>query len=113
VTHESQTTGETDTSAVAGRVLVSFPSPATDGQESGWWSPDSDWLRENMNETTFTRYLRRAHAGPVSVGDEWAESVNCGCASPVGVTLLVERVEGGDAIGPATEIEVLARELGD
>jgi hypothetical protein len=94
----------------AARVLVSFRSPETDPDgNDGWWVADSAWLQESMTEDTYRRYLRRAHAGPVAVGDEWEEFVNCGCASPEEVLLRVERVEGGDAIGSETTIEVTSR----
>ena len=94
----------------ADEVLVSFRSPETDPDGSdGWWVADSDWLRENMNERTYRRYLRWAHAGHVSVGDEWDEFVNCGCASPEDVVLRVESVEGGTGIGSETVIDVVPR----
>ncbi len=62
-----------------------------------------------MTEHTYRRYLRWAHAGAVVVGDGWEEFVNCGCASPEDVTLRVEDVEGGTAIGSETTIEVVPR----
>ncbi|MFC7139859.1 hypothetical protein ACFQMA_08415 [Halosimplex aquaticum] len=92
----------------ADRVLVSFRSPETDPDEDDdWWVADSEWLRENMTEHTYRRYLRWAHAGPVGVGDEWEEFVNCGCASPEDVILRVEDVQGGTAIGSETTLEVI------
>ncbi|MFC6974801.1 hypothetical protein ACFQL1_09085 [Halomicroarcula sp. GCM10025709] len=94
----------------ADRVLVSFRSPETDPDEDeGWWVADSEWLQENMTERTYRRYLWWAHAGPVSVGDEWEEFVNCGCANPEDVILCVEAVDGGTAIGSETTIEVIPR----
>jgi hypothetical protein len=91
-------------------VVVSFRAPESNpDEESSWWIADSDWLAENMNDEYYRLYLRRAHTGPVSVGDEWAEFVNCGCASPEDVLLRVERVEGGTDIGPETAIEVVSR----
>jgi len=62
-----------------------------------------------MSDPTYLRYLRYAHAGPVAVGDEWTEFVNCGCASPEDVVLRVEAVDGGTAIGADTTIDVVAR----
>lgn len=95
----------------ADRVVVSFRSPETDPDENDdWWIADSDWLRENMQESTYLTYLRRAHAGPVSIGDEWDEFVNCGCASPEDVVLRVEGIDGGTAIGPETSIHVVSRQ---
>ncbi|WP_123538458.1 hypothetical protein [Halosimplex salinum] len=103
----------TDPSTVedqADRVVVSFRSPETDPDEDdNWWVADSEWLRENMTEHTYRRYLRWAHAGPVSVGDEWEEFVNCGCASPEDVILRVEQVDGGSGIGSETTIDVVPR----
>lgn len=94
----------------ADRVLVSFRSPETDPDEDDdWWIADSEWLRENMTEQTYRRYLRWAHAGPISVGEEWDEFVNCGCASPEDVILRVENIESGTAIGSETTIEVVPR----
>ncbi|WP_459191964.1 hypothetical protein [Halosimplex sp. J119] len=93
----------------ADRILVSFRSPESDADSDDWWIADSDWLRENMTERPYRRYLRWAHAGPVSVGDEWNEFVNCGCASPEDVILRVERVDGGTAIGSETTIDLVPR----
>jgi hypothetical protein len=94
----------------ADRVVISFRAPDADpdgGDE--WWVADSAWLSEILSEPTYLLYLRRAHAGPVDVGEEWDEFVNCGCASPVDVVLRVERVEGGTAIGENTTFEIVAR----
>jgi hypothetical protein len=62
-----------------------------------------------MAEPTYRRYLRWAHAGPVAVGEEWEEFVNCGCAAPEDVVLRVEAVDGGTAIGSETTIDVVPR----
>jgi hypothetical protein len=93
----------------ADRIVVSFRSPETDPDDGDWWIADSEWLEEKMSEDGYRRYLRRAHAGPVSVGEEWAEFVNCGCASPEDVVLRVETVEGGTSVGSETTVEVLPR----
>lgn len=94
----------------ADRILVSFRSPEIDPDDTDdWWVADSEWLQENMTEHTYRRYLRWAHAGPVAVGDELEEFVNCGCASPEDVILRVEDVEGGTGIGSETAIEVVSR----
>ncbi|WP_436912243.1 hypothetical protein [Halosimplex marinum] len=112
-TTKQRTVNRTDPSTVedqADRVVVSFRSPETDPDEDeGWWVADSEWLQENMTEHTYRRYLRWAHAGPVSVGDEWEEFVNCGCANPEDVILRVEAVDGGTGIGSETTIEVVPR----
>jgi hypothetical protein len=93
----------------ATRVVVSFRSPDADPDGADWWVADSDWVREQMGERSYRRYLRWAHAGPVAVGAEWDEFVNCGCASPEDVVLRVERVEGGTAIGAETDLVVVSR----
>ncbi|WP_049980093.1 hypothetical protein [Halolamina rubra] len=94
----------------AERLVLSFRSPEADPDDDGtWWVADSDWLQENMNDSTYLQYLQRAHAGPVSVGEEWEEFVNCGCASPQDVVLRVEAIEGGSAIGFETTIELVSR----
>ena len=95
----------------AGRVLLSYRAPeiGLEGGGDGWVLADSGWIREGMNEPSYLRYLRYAHAGPVAVGDEFDEFVNCGCASPMDVVLRVERVEGGTAIGADTDLEVVPR----
>ncbi|MFC7026494.1 hypothetical protein ACFQJ5_01010 [Halomicroarcula sp. GCM10025324] len=113
MTTDSERVNRTDPSTVtdqADRILVSFRSPETDpDDDKRWWVADSEWLQESMTEATYLRYLRWAHAGPVSVGDEWDEFVNCGCASPQDVVLRVERVEGGTGIGGDTTIDVVSR----
>jgi hypothetical protein len=110
---DRRTVNTTDPSTVenqADRVCVSFRSPETDPDDTDdWWVADSEWLQENMTEHTYRQYLQRAHAGQVSIGDEWDEFVNCGCASPEDVTLRVEEIDGGTAIGSETVIEVVSR----
>lgn len=112
-TTEPEDINTTDPATVvnqAERIVVSFRAPETDPDENDdWWIADSDWLRENMMADSYRRYLRWAHAGPVAVGEEWDEFVNCGCASPEDVVLRVEEVEGGTAIGSETAIDVVPR----
>jgi hypothetical protein len=107
------TDDRTDPSTVddqADRIVLSFRSPeAGSGDDGSWWVADSEWLRENMNESTYLQYLQRAHAGPVAVGEEWEEFVSCGCASPQDVVLRVEAIEGGSTIGFETTIDFVAR----
>ncbi|QLH78557.1 hypothetical protein HZS55_15220 [Halosimplex rubrum] len=103
----------TDPSTVddaADRIVVSFRSPEVDADGAdGWWVADSAWIVEKMAEPSYRRYLRWAHAGPVAVGEEWEEFVNCGCANPEDVILRVETVEGGSAMGGDTDVEVVPR----
>jgi hypothetical protein len=112
-TTDRQDSSPTDPATVenqAERIVVSFRSPETDPDETDdWWIADSEWLQESMTEHTYRRYLRWAHAGPVTVGEEFEEFVNCGCASPEDVVLRVESVDGGDAIGSETRIDVVPR----
>lgn len=110
VQRDVNTTGPATVDDQADRILVSFRSPKTDPDDTDdWWVADSEWLQENMTDHTYRRYLRWAHAGPVAVGDEWEEFVNCGCASPEDVILRVEDVEGGTTIGSDTTIQVVPR----
>lgn len=60
------------------------------------------WVEAALTEPAYRRYLRHAHAGPVAAGEEWAEFVSCGCASPLDLRLRVERVVGGTAVGADT-----------
>ena len=92
----STTEGTTD---AADRVRVTYrPADAA--------SADSDdFLAESVRADTFRTYLRRAHAGPVAVGDEWTEFVNCGCGTTGDVALRVAAVEGGSVIDGSTGIE--------
>jgi hypothetical protein len=100
-----------ETAGVAEHVRVSFRPPESDpGTDGEWWVAESSWIVERMDAPSYRRYLHRAHAGPVAVGDEWDEFVNCGCASPEDVLLRVEEVVDGDAIGPETTIEVAPRD---
>jgi hypothetical protein len=112
-TTKQRNVNTTDPSTVedqADRIVISFRSPETDADEDDdWWVADSEWLQENMAEYTYRRYLRWAHAGPVSVGDEWEEFVNCGCANPEDVILRVEEIDGGTAIGSETVLDVVSR----
>lgn len=66
-------------------------------------SPADDKTRESLETDRYRAYLRRTHAGPVTVGDEWSEFVSCGCGSTRDVTLRVESVTGGNGIDENTE----------
>jgi hypothetical protein len=82
-----------DTVEEASRVVLSY-SPT-----------DDDDIAEGIAASSFRAYLRKAHDGPVQLGDEWAEFVNCGCGSTKDVTLRVQSLTDGDAIGENTDIE--------
>jgi hypothetical protein len=105
--------GRPDPTAVADaadRILLSYRVPeASLHGDDGWELADSGWIREGMNAPSYLRYLRYAHAGTLSVGDEFEEFVNCGCASPMDVVIRVERIEGGSAMGADTALDVVPR----
>ncbi|MFW5938891.1 MAG: hypothetical protein ACOCSD_04615 [Halolamina sp.] len=66
------------------------------------FSPADDRTAAALDADRFRTYLRRANAGSVAVGDEWAEFVSRGCGSTRDVTVRVTAVEGGDAVGEET-----------
>jgi hypothetical protein len=82
---------------VASRVVVSHPADL------------GEWERDELAGDTYRAFLHRVYDGPVSVGDEWDEWVSCGCALPTDVLFRVERVEGGAALGPETDIAYVER----
>jgi hypothetical protein len=65
-------------------------------------SPSDDRCFDALETDRYRSYLRRAHAGPVAVGEEWDEFLSRGCGSTRDVTLTVESVEGGEEIGDGT-----------
>ncbi|GAB7013331.1 hypothetical protein [Halolamina salina] len=64
--------------------------------------PDDDATATALDSDRYRAFLRRTHAGPVAVGDQWAEFVSRGCGSTRDVTLRVTAVEGGEEIGAET-----------
>ena len=102
-------------SAEAARKIRLTYRPDADPErlDEAWNVVDSDWIRERMRDGTYLTYLRRAHGGPVEVGDEWEEFVNCGCADPEDVVIRVDRVDGGTVFGEATAVEIVPAEPGD
>lgn len=84
--------------AEARRAVVSYPGDL------------SDWSRRQLDTPWFRAYLRKTRAD-AAVGDEWTEFVDVGCCgSAHDVPLRLERLEGGDRIGPGTELVYTARE---
>jgi len=81
----------------AAEIVVSFP--AVDDDTAG-----------ALDNPSYRSYLRRAHEGPVTTGEEWAEFVNCGCGTTHDVVLRVESVAGGDAISETTALVFEPRE---
>ncbi|MEF8882189.1 MAG: hypothetical protein V5A34_06675 [Halapricum sp.] len=73
----------------------------------------SDWGRHRVDSPAFRAYLRKAH-DVATAGDTWTEFVGVGCCgSALDVPIRVERVEGGERIGPGTGIEFTVREACD
>lgn len=66
------------------------------------FDPDDDATVAALETDRYRKYLRRAHAGPVAVGDEWTEFVSRGCGSTRDVRLRVEAIEGGGEVGEGT-----------
>ncbi|MFB6106217.1 MAG: hypothetical protein ABEJ70_04515 [Halobacteriaceae archaeon] len=99
------------TADAAERILLSYRAPdiGEEADDSEWVLQDSGWIQEGLHEHYYLQYLRKVHGGPIAVGDEWEEFVNCGCASPQDVILRVEEVTGGTALGPETEIRIVPR----
>ncbi|WP_101294983.1 hypothetical protein [Halegenticoccus soli] len=82
----------------ADRVVVSYPAEL------------SDWGRDQLESDRYVNYLRKT-VGGVFVGKEWEEFADVGCCGDtLDVPLRVEAVEGGDAMGPETEIEFAERD---
>ena len=94
--------GTAEETTAADRIRVSYRPVDDDGDPT----EEDDFLGKSVRADTFRTYLRRAHAGPVAVGDEWTEFVNCGCGTTEDVCLRVEDVVGGSRIDESTEIEV-------
>jgi hypothetical protein len=72
------------------------------------YSPGSDDVGDALRAESFEQFLRRSREGRVAVGDEWEEMVNDGCGRTKDVTLSVEAVEGGTAVGSGTGFEFRA-----
>lgn len=80
------------------RIVVSYPSDL------------SQWGRGQLTTRHFRAWLRRVHPTP-SEGDIWEEFLDVGCCGDsLDVPLRVERIEGGDEMGPETEIVYEQRE---
>lgn len=73
-------TTDGDAGTAAADVVVSF-------------APADDRTADELDAASYRRYLTRAHAGPVAVGDEWEEFVSRGCGTRRDVTLRVEAVD--------------------
>lgn len=73
-------------------------------------SPSDDRTLDALDSERYRAYLRRVHAGPVAVGEEWKEFVSRGCGSTRDVTLTVESVEAGEEIGEGTAFAFESRD---
>jgi hypothetical protein len=71
----------------------------------------SDWGRFQVEKDSFVAYLRKTKTDRVRQGDVWEEFVGVGCCgSTLDVPLRVERIEGGETLGPDTEVEFEVRD---
>ncbi len=92
-TENTQHTNESAT-----RVVVSYPKDL------------SKWGRFQVGTRHFVAYLRKTKGG-VREGDVWDEFLDVGCCGDtLDVPLRVESVEGGDEMGPETDIVYEERE---
>lgn len=86
---------DTDT---ATRVVLSYPAEL------------SRWGRDQVTSSRYVTYLRKT-VGDVSVGTEFEEFADVGCCgNTLDVPFRVEAVDGGDEMGPDTEIEFVERD---
>lgn len=96
---ESERETETPDRGPADRVVVSYPEDL------------SDWGRFQVEGDPFKAYLRKTRTEKVRQGDRWEEFVGVGCCgNTLDVPLRIERIEGGDTLGPDTDIEFSVRE---
>ena len=73
----------------------------------------SGWGRMQVDTSHFRAFLRRTR-DRASPGDTWEEFVGVGCCgSALDVPLRVEEVEGGETVGPDTEIVYTVRDACD
>lgn len=82
----------------ATRVVISYPTAL------------SDWGRDQVTSGRYVGYLRKT-VGDAFVGKEWEEFADVGCCgNTLDIPLRIEAVEGGDEMGPETEIEFTERD---
>jgi hypothetical protein len=85
--------------AAADRVVVSYPEDL------------SDWGRFQVEKPSFRGFLRKTKTDRVRQGDVWEEFVGVGCCgNTLDVPLRVERIDGGETLGPETEVAFEVRE---
>ena len=88
----------TETAESATRVVLSYDPAGID-------DISRFWVEDELGSDDVAERLRDAH-GTLAEGDAVEEFVSKGCGVPVGVTLRVERVEGGAEIDDVTAIDV-------
>jgi len=92
----------TETAETATRVVLSYDPAGID-------DISRFWVEDELGSDDIAERLRDAY-GTLTEGDAVEEFVSKGCGVPVGVTLGVERVEGGAEIGDRTAIDVRPRD---
>jgi hypothetical protein len=82
----------------ATRVVLSYPDAL------------SKWGRDQVETPRYKGFLRRI-VDDLSVGREFEEFADVGCCGDsLDIRFRIERVDGGDEMGPDTEIEFTTRE---
>lgn len=82
----------------ATRVVISYPDEL------------SDWGRQQVEADRYRAYLKKT-MGEVAVGDEFEEFADVGCCGDsLDIPFRVEAVEGGDEVGPETDLEYVERD---
>jgi hypothetical protein len=95
---ESETDDGRGDVTAATRVVFSYPADL------------SQWGRDGVAESSFKSYLRKA-IEPLEEGRVFDEFVGVGCCgNSLEVPLRIESVEGGDEMGPDTDIDYTVRE---
>ena len=91
-----------DAAGTAARAALSYDPARTD-------DVSRHRAEDELSRDRFAAYLRRPYDA-VAEGEGLEEFVSKGCGVPVDVTLRVERLEGGSAVGRETTVEVRRRE---
>lgn len=85
-------------------MVTSVPSDAAVADQIRLSYDGDEDTRTSLEAHSYIRYLQRSKTGPVTVGDTWAEFVNCGCGTTEDVTLRVEAIDGGTVLTEDTTI---------
>jgi hypothetical protein len=82
----------------ATRVVLSYPDEL------------SQWGRDQVESQRYRGYLRKV-VDDLSVGREFEEFADVGCCGDsLDIRFRIETVEGGEAMGPDTDVEFVTRE---